>query len=323
MPKVGVAQVGSVVFDTAATLAKLRDFVDRAKAAEVEFLVFPEAFVGGYPKGLSFGAVVGSRTPAGRDEYVRYCSSAVTVPGPETGQIGEFARQSQMTIVVGVVERDGGTLYCTAVYFGPDGQLLGKHRKLMPTGSERLIWGQGDGSTIEVFDSPAGRFAATICWENYMPQFRLATYQQGVQLWCAPTVDDREIWQSTMRHIAYEGRCFVLSACQYLRTADLPENYQNHDPQQNSDGLIRGGSVIVSPLGDVLAGPIYGEETLLVAALDLDDQVRGKYDLDVTGHYSRPDVFTLTVDRSARNAVISAPAPVAEPDGSDDARAVR
>ncbi|RAU92534.1 carbon-nitrogen hydrolase family protein [Mycolicibacter senuensis] len=323
MPKVGVAQVGSVMFDTAATLAKLRDFVDRAKAAEVEFLVFPEAFVGGYPKGLSFGAVVGSRTPAGRDEYVRYCSSAVTVPGPETEQIGEFARQSRMTIVVGVVERDGGTLYCTAVYFGPDGQLLGKHRKLMPTGSERLIWGQGDGSTIEVFDSPAGRFAATICWENYMPQFRLATYQQGVQLWCAPTVDDREIWQSTMRHIAYEGRCFVLSACQYLSTADLPENYRNYDPQQNSDGLIRGGSVIVSPLGDVLAGPIYGEETMLVADLDLDDQVRGKYDLDVTGHYSRPDVFTLTVNSSARNAVISAPTPAAEPDGSDDARAVR
>lgn len=306
MPKAGVAQVGSVLFDTAATLAKLETFVDRAQAAGVEFLVFPEAFVGGYPKGLSFGAVVGSRTPAGRDEFVRYCSSAVTVPGPETQQIGELARRSGMTIVVGVIERDGGTLYCTAVYLGADGQLLGKHRKLMPTGSERLIWGQGDGSTIDVFDSPAGRFAATICWENYMPQFRLATYQQGVQLWCAPTVDDRDIWQSTMRHIAYEGRCFVLSACQYLSTADLPQSYQNQDPQQ-SDHLIRGGSVIVSPLGEVLAGPVYGAEALLVADLDLDDQIRGKYDLDVTGHYARPDVFTLTVDTSARSAVASAP----------------
>lgn len=323
MPKAGVAQVGSVMFDTAGTLAKLREFVDRAKAAGVAFLVFPEAFVGGYPKGLSFGAVVGSRTPAGRDEYVRYCSSAVTVPGPETKQIGEFARQAGMTIVVGVIERDGGTLYCTAVYFGADGQLLGKHRKLMPTGSERLIWGQGDGSTIEVFDSPAGRFAATICWENYMPQFRLSTYQQGVQLWCAPTVDDRDIWQSTMRHIAYEGRCFVLSACQYLSTADLPENYQRQGPQQTSDDLIRGGSVIVSPLGDVLAGPVYGEETLLVADLDLDEQIRGKYDLDVTGHYSRSDLFTLTVDRSARKAVVSAPTSASEPAGFDDANAVR
>lgn len=308
MPRVGVVQVGSVLFDTAATLAKLDAFVTQAKSAGVEFLVFPEAFVGGYPKGLSFGAVVGSRTPAGRDEYVRYCAAAVTVPGPEIHQIGDVARRSQMTLVVGVIERDGGTMYCTAVYFGPDGQLLGKHRKLMPTGSERLIWGQGDGSTIEVFDSPAGRFAATICWENYMPQFRLATYQQGVQLWCAPTVDDRDIWQSTMRHIAYEGRCFVLSACQYLSTADLPEDYQNHDPQQVPGELIRGGSVIVSPLGEVLAGPTYGAEDLLVADLDLNDQIRGKYDLDVAGHYSRPDIFTLTVDTRARHAVVLTPA---------------
>ncbi|MGV0625327.1 carbon-nitrogen hydrolase family protein [Mycolicibacter minnesotensis] len=323
MPKVGVAQVGSVLFDTAGTLAKLQDFVNRAKAAGVEFLVFPEAFVGGYPKGLSFGAVVGSRTPEGRDEYVRYCASAVTVPGPETKQIGEFARESGMTIVVGVIERDGGTLYCTAVYFGPDGQLLGKHRKLMPTGSERLIWGQGDGSTIEVFDSPAGRFAATICWENYMPQFRLATYQQGVQLWCAPTVDDRDIWQSTMRHIAYEGRCFVLSSCQYLNTADLPQNYQRQGLQQTPDELIRGGSVIISPLGEVLAGPVYGEEALLVADLDLDDQIRGKYDLDVTGHYSRPDIFALTVDRSARNAVVSTEASTADVVGLDGGSATR
>lgn len=171
MPKVGVAQVGSVMFDTAATLAKLREFVDRAKAAGAEFLVFPEAFVGGYPKGLSFGAVVGSRTPAGRDEYVRYRSSAVTVPGPETAQIGEFARQSGMTIVVGVIERDGGTLYCTAVYFGCDGQLLGKHRKLMPTGSERLIWGQGDGSTIEVYDSPAGSLPRQSAGKTTCPSF--------------------------------------------------------------------------------------------------------------------------------------------------------
>lgn len=156
-----------------------------------------------------------------------------------------------------------------------------------------------------------------------MPQFRLATYQQGVQLWCAPTVDDRDIWQSTMRHIAYEGRCFVLSACQYLNTADLPENYARDDSQQAPTDLIRGGSVIVSPLGEVLAGPVYGAETLLVADLDLDDQIRGKYDLDVTGHYARPDVFTLTVDRSARTAVVSAPTAAPEPVGFDDAIAGR
>jgi nitrilase len=270
----------------------------------VEFLVFPEAFIGGYPKGLDFGAVVGSRTPEGREDFRRYSESAITVPGPETEEIGELAAAASMTIVVGVIERDGGTLYCTAVYIGADGSLVGKHRKHMPTASERLIWGQGDGSTLEVFDSPAGRYAATICWENYMPQLRLATYEQGIQLWCAPTVDDREIWQSSMRHIAYEGRMFVLSSCQYLTRADCPDDYdavQGNDPETE---LIRGGSVIVSPLGEVLAGPVYGQSALLVADIDLADQARGKYDLDVTGHYSRPDIFQLSVNTEPRASVL-------------------
>src|SRR5690606_18547698 len=193
--RVGVAQVGSRLFDTPATMQRLRECVSEAHGLGVEFLVFPEAFLGGYPKGLDFGARVGSRTPEGRDDFRRYFESAITVPGPETVELAELAASTGMTLVVGVIERDGGTLYCTVVYVTPDGGLVGKHRKLMPTASERLIWGQGDGSTIEVFDSPAGRFSSAICWENYMPQLRLALYQEGVELWCAPTVDDRDVWQ--------------------------------------------------------------------------------------------------------------------------------
>jgi nitrilase len=167
-------------------------------------------------------------------------------------------------------------LYCTVLFFAADGNLLGKHRKLMPTAAERLVWGFGDGSTMQVFDTPAGRLGAVICWENYMPLLRAAMYQQGIQLYCAPTVDDRETWPVTMRHIALEGRCFVLAACQFTET-------------------IRGGSVIVNPLGKVLAGPCYDGECILTADLDLGEIPEGKFDLDVAGHYARPDVFHLTV----------------------------
>lgn len=197
-----------------------------------------------------------------------------------------------------MVERDGGTLYCTALFFSPDGDLMGKHRKLVPTASERLIWGQGDGSTLLVFDTAVGKIGAAICWENYMPNLRQSMYAKGINLWCAPTVDDREIWQSSMRHIAYEGRTFVLSACQYLTRADAPETYdciQGDDPDTT---LIRGGSMIVGPFGDILAGPLYDREGVLVADIDLGDTTRGKYDLDVTGHYARPDIFRLLVNEA-------------------------
>jgi len=178
-----------------------------------------------------------------------------------------------------VIEREGGTLYCTVLFFSPDGQMLGKHRKVMPTAMERLVWGFGDGSILPIFDTSVGRVGAVICWENYMPLLRMAMYSKNIQLYCAPTVDDRETWLPTMRHIALEGRCFVLTACQYL-----------------ADPLIRGGSCIVDPLGTVLTGPVFGEETILIADLDLDEIIRGKYNLDVTGHYARPDIFKFGVN---------------------------
>lgn len=299
--RVAVIQAGTSLFDTPRTLDRMEAHCDAATAQGVELAVFPEAYVGGYPKGLSFGAVLGSRFPEGREDYLRYWKSAIDVPGAETARIGSFAAKMKAHLVVGVIERDGATLYCTALFFGPDGTLLGKHRKLMPTGTERLVWGQGDGSTIPVFETDIGRIGAAICWENYMPDLRQSMYVRGINLWCAPTVDERDIWQASMRHIAYEGRTFVLSACQYMTRADAPEEYACHQGNNPDTVLIRGGSVIVSPLGEIIAGPIYDREAIITADIDLDDVIRGKYDLDVAGHYARPDIFSLQVNNACQN----------------------
>lgn len=281
--RAAVVQAGSVLFDCDATLAKAERVIAEAALGGARLLVFPEAFVGGYPKGAGFGARVGSRSAEGRKLFRRYYETAVDVPGPATNRLGDAARQCGIWLVIGVIERDAGTLYCTALFFGPDGALAGKHRKLMPTASERLIWGFGDGSTLPVIETGFGKAGAVICWENYMPLLRAAMYARGIQLYCAPTVDDRETWPVTMRHIALEGRCFVLSACQYV-AGDGPAP------------LIRGGSLIVGPLGVVLAGPSYDGECILYADLDVGEIAEGKFDLDVAGHYARPDVFRLEVN---------------------------
>jgi nitrilase len=274
--RVAVVQAGSILFDSEASVAKAERLIAEAAGGGARLIVFPEAFIGGYPKGEDFGARVGSRTPEGRKLFRRYFEGAIDVPGPETARLGDAARVHGAWVVIGVIERDGGTLYCTALFFASDGSLAGKHRKLMPTAMERLIWGFGDGSTMPVIETGIGRIGAVICWENYMPLFRAAMYARGVQVYCAPTVDDRESWQPTMRHIALEGRCFVLSACQFT-------------------DRIRGGSVIVGPLGQVLAGPHYEGECILTAEIDVGEIAEGKFDLDVAGHYARPDVFRLTV----------------------------
>jgi nitrilase len=301
MTCVAVIQAAPALFDTPATLSKLSRLAADAAKQGARLAVFPEAFVGGYPKGMDFGARVGSRSVAGREWFARYSASAIVVPGPETDMIAEVARAHSMHLVVGIIERDGGTLYCTALIFGPDGLLLGRHRKLMPTAMERLIWGQGDGSTLPVVETGIGKIGAVICWENYMPLLRMAMYAQGIELYCAPTVDDRETWALSMRHIAVEGRCFVLSAVQFMTRDDAPADCPIDAKAGNT--LIRGGSIIVGPLGEVLAGPVFDHEAVLVADINLSDLPRAKYDLDVVGHYARPDVFALSVDTRAKPPV--------------------
>lgn len=293
-----VVQAAAPLFDTVAALSRAEELIREAVVGHrADVVVLPEAFLGGYPKGLDFGITVGSRTPAGRELFRRYHASAIDVPGAEVAALAALTRELGCHAVVGAVERQRGTLYCVALFFGPDGY-LGLHRKLMPTAAERYLWGQGDGSTLPVIDTGTARLGAAICWENYMPLFRTAMYAKGVDLWCAPTVDDRDAWQATMRHVALEGRCFVLSANQYLRRDALPADVHPVPGDEPDTVLIGGGSVIVSPLGEVLAGPLRDGEGILTAELDLDDLTRARFDFDPTGHYARPDIFSLHVDES-------------------------
>jgi nitrilase len=302
--RAAVVQAAAVGFDLEAGLDKVARLAGEASAGGAQIVLFPEAFLPGYPKGITFGTVVGDRTPEGREHFQRYFEASVDVPGPAIDRLAGIAAENSLHAVIPVVERDGGTLYCTVLFFSPDGY-LGKHRKLMPTAAERMVWGCGDGSTMPVFDTAVGRLGAVICWENYMPLLRMSMYAKAVQIWCAPTADGRETWLSTMRHVALEGRCFVLSCNQFTRTRDFPSDIPNALATGPDDVLSTGGSCIIGPLGEVLAGPAREGEETLFADLDLDDITRGKFDFDVVGHYARPDVFRLLVDEKPKPPVAS------------------
>ena len=297
-----VVQAAAVGFDLVAGLEKVARLASEASAGGAALAVFPEAFLPGYPRGITFGTVVGDRTREGREHFRRYFDASVDVPGPAVDRLAGIAAETALYLVIGVVEREGGTLYCTVLFFSPDGY-LGKHRKLMPTGAERIVWGFGDGSTLPVFETPLGRLGAVICWENYMPLLRMAMYAKGIQIYCAPTADGRETWVPTMRHVALEGRCFVLSCNQVTRRGDFPDDIPNVLAPAPDDVLSTGGSCIISPLGEILAGPARDGEEILFADIDLAEIARGKFDFDVAGHYARPDVFRLIVDEAPKPPV--------------------
>jgi nitrilase len=302
--RVAVVQAAPAVMDREATVEKVGRLIDDAVAQGARLVLFPEAFIPAYPWGIRFGTRVGGRTIEGRRAWARYWANSVDVPGPVTEAIGRAARRAQAHVAIGVIERDQtfsrGTLYCTLLYFGPDGSLLAKHRKLMPTAAERYIWGAGDGSTLPVISTPFGRLGGLICWENYMPLARMSMYAKGVEVYVAPTADSRDSWQATIRHIACEGRCFVLSACQFVTKEMYPADFEASAELEGApEVLSRGGSAIVGPLGDYLAGPLFGQEGILVAHLDLAQVVQGKFDFDVAGHYARPDVFRLLVNEQS------------------------
>ena len=300
-PVVAVVQAAPILFDREATVEKACRLTAKAAASGAELVLLPEAFIPAYPRGLGFGAVVGSRSPAGRRLWASYWANAVEVPSPATEALAAAAREAGVYLAIGIVERDGrysrATLYCTLLYFGPDGRILGLHRKLKPTGSERLIWGEGDGSTLTVLDTEFGRVGGLICWENYMPLARAAMYSKGVEIYLAPTADARDTWHATLQHIACEGRCFVLGCNQFVTKEMYPAELDvAEELADHPDVMCRGGSAIISPLGEVLAGPLYDREGTLLAELDMSQVVQARYDFDPVGHYARPDVLQLLIN---------------------------
>ncbi|WP_268124781.1 carbon-nitrogen hydrolase family protein [Roseivirga pacifica] len=291
-----VVQAAPVLFDLEATLEKTADLIEQANDAEL--ILFPEAFVSVYPRGFSFGTVVGSRSPEGRELWQRYWNASIAEGDAACNRLGAMAKAAKAFLAIGVNEKDlvSGTMYCSIFYFGPNGNFLGKHRKIKPTAQERIIWGEDDGSTLSTFDTSLGRMGGLICWENYMPAARMSMYQKGVQLYLAPTADARENWQHSMKHISLEGRCFVFGCNQFVTKDMYPNDLPGiADLQNQPDVMSNGGSVIVDPLGNVLAGPLWGTEGILTAEINLDLITQSKLDFDPIGHYARPDIFELNV----------------------------
>lgn len=293
--KVGVVQSTPVFFDLEATLEKTEAIVAEQAAEGVSLLLFPESYLPGYPRGFDFGAVVGRRTQEGRKTWQAYWDNSVAVSDRHCERLAAMAKKYEMFIVMGVTERDeqASALYCSLLYFSPTDGFMGCHRKLKPTGSERLIWGEGSASDLKVYPTALGKIGGLICWENLMPLARMALYQQGIQIYLAPTADARTTWLPILQHIAQESRCFVLGANQYFRKSDYPNEWR--ELAQVEEDCCRGGSVIVSPLGEVIAGPLWNEEGVLTTTVDLDEVIQSRYDFSAAGHYNRPDLFDFKV----------------------------
>ncbi|MCP9767130.1 carbon-nitrogen hydrolase family protein [Lacihabitans sp. LS3-19] len=303
--KVGVIQATPVLFDLEKTVAKVIEWIEKGSKEGCELLLFPESFIPCYPRGLDFDAIVGRRTDKSRDLWLEFWSNSIETSSKYINQIGEAIKKANLFVALGVTEKEnkGGSLHCSLLYFDNHGQLIGKHRKLKPTGLERYIWAESDGSTLISFDTKIGKIGGLICWENYMPLARMSMYNQGVEIYLVPTADARASWQSTLQHIALEGRCFVLAANQFVRKSDYPERF-SEDIKDEPEIMCAGGSVILSPMGEILAGPIWNAEGLLTAELDFDILAKSKLDFDVIGHYARPDVFDFKANKQPEIKII-------------------
>ncbi|MDP1818068.1 MAG: carbon-nitrogen hydrolase family protein [Leadbetterella sp.] len=301
--KVGVVQATPALFDIEKTVDIVISWIEKGANQGCELLLFPESFIPCYPRGLTFDAVIGRRSEKSREQWLKYWNNSIELDAESKSakhlsKISEAIKKANIFVALGVTEKEslGGSLHCSLLYYGKDGKLLGKHRKLKPTGLERYIWAESDGSTLTTLDTEIGKIGGLICWENYMPLARMAMYHKGVEIYLAPTADSRESWQSTMQHIALEGRCYVLAANQFVRKSDYPAAFEE-DLANEPEIMCAGGSVILSPLGEVLAGPLWNQESILTAELDFSILAKSKLDFDAIGHYSRNDVFNFSVNK--------------------------
>ncbi|MEM1136188.1 MAG: carbon-nitrogen hydrolase family protein [Bacteroidota bacterium] len=298
--KIATVQAAPVLFNKVATIQKVITLSEDAAKKGAAMVVFPESFIPAYPRGLSFGATIGSRTDRGREAWQLYFENSLEIAGKEIHQICQVAKRLSIYIVLGITEKDTetmGTLYCTMVFINANGEILGVHRKLKPTGTERVIWGEGNGTSLKVYNTELGRLGGLICWENYMPLARMALYQQGIQVYLAPTADARTTWQGTLQHIACEGRCFVIGCNQYVTKSMYPKQFKEELSDQPEE-LCSGGSAVYHPLGTNITEPVYYKEELLFTEINLKDCIKAKMDFDVAGHYNRPDIFDFSFPKS-------------------------
>ncbi|MCR5138449.1 MAG: carbon-nitrogen hydrolase family protein [Oscillospiraceae bacterium] len=294
---VALVQAEPVMFDKPASLKKTLDYIDDAAAHGAELIVFPELFIPGYPIGLNFGFSMGKRTEAGRADWKKYYDASVVAGGSEFEQLSAAARKTRAYLSVGFSERDAvnGTLYNSNVIFEPDGSWQ-VHRKLKPTGSERVVWGDADRGYFPVTQTPWGPVGGLICWESYMPLARVALYQKGITIYLSPNTNDNPEWQATIQHIAIEGKCYFINADMIVRRSSYPEWLSEREAvARQPETVCRGGSCIIDPYGHYVTEPVWDEETVIYADLDMSLPAACKMEHDAVGHYARPDVLELTV----------------------------
>lgn len=296
--RIAVVQAAPVLFDKAACVDKAVRLIREAGERGAELIVFPELFIPGYPYGMTYGFTVGSRTAGGRADWKGYYDNSILIPGPETAALARAAREARAYVSVGVSERDSltATLYNSNVVFSPEGELMTNHRKLKPTGAERVVWGDANRDYFPIAETPWGPMASLICWESYMPLARAALYQKGVTLYLSPNTNDNEEWQATIRHIAIEGHCFFINCDMYFTRDMYPGDL--HCPEEIgrlNDVVCRGGSCIVDPYGHYVTEPVWDREETIYADLDMEMVPASRMEFDACGHYARPDVLELVV----------------------------